>query len=571
MYGVPTDHALRAWKDCPFVRMGLLLPEEAISLVDRFFMHMAPQSQILDGFFADHDSHHILVSHEKFLSCAILTVSSRHHHLGGTRGASRCQLIHFRLWEYCQRFITQLVFGESDYFGSGLRTLGTVEALLLLLEWHPLPLLTPMPLEDCTDSHTWEPLQTSDSSSAARTAPQVLAKEVADRAKKSDRFSLMILSCAITLANELCISGNVDSEPYSIKINPYQHELRLRKRRSPLCKVLYVYSEHLLMRTGSKQLVPRNAYLGSITTKESQEIIDESFDQFMDARSELARVSRMVFDTLPPSTTVDQVYLQSARCTEMVDHFLCVLDTWERRFLASFASGEAVKVDAQREDIMIAEHQTVKIITASAGLRALTRHNTSLWSQEDIATSDILAGQRQYARVIIDASLEILHLATRLAQHNALVYGSENLFMRIALASALIVVALGFEIEKAKLVASRSALEQVIEALKKDEPDDLHLASYYAALLEQCLSSIPPITEKSSMPLQGVVLGDAGHWSAPTCNSNLMEKHTDPERRPFAYGAIGPQDALGTQENPTSGGFSIPMSPYLMKLVDGTA
>jgi len=98
---------------------------------------MAPLTPVLTNHFASHASHFQLVTQEPLLCSTILMISSRHHTLPGPQGTSRGCFIHDRFWKHCQHLITRLLFGQEKGSTAKIRTLGSIEALLLLSEWHP--------------------------------------------------------------------------------------------------------------------------------------------------------------------------------------------------------------------------------------------------------------------------------------------------------------------------------------------------------------------------------------------------------------------------------------------------
>jgi hypothetical protein len=109
----------------------------------RFFRHMMPFTPIIDNFYADHSNSAALVTTEPVLYATILTLSTRHHLLNGDGLLSRGYFLHNRLWLYCQSLIQRVVWGQEKRISSKTRSLGTVEALLLMTEWHTRSLHLP--------------------------------------------------------------------------------------------------------------------------------------------------------------------------------------------------------------------------------------------------------------------------------------------------------------------------------------------------------------------------------------------------------------------------------------------
>ena len=99
----------------------------------------------------------------------LLTIASRYKQMSGTGGHCRSHAIHEQLWTYLRGMIERCLWGQEafggGFCGSGgpsidesqtsstapwrgmrkgsLRTLGTIESLMILTEWHPRALHFP--------------------------------------------------------------------------------------------------------------------------------------------------------------------------------------------------------------------------------------------------------------------------------------------------------------------------------------------------------------------------------------------------------------------------------------------
>ncbi|UPK92806.1 hypothetical protein LCI18_003741 [Fusarium solani-melongenae] len=176
---------------------------------------------------------------EPFLCCTILTISSRYRNLDGKWQRLPNHPLHYRLWDHCLRFITMLVTGQENTHGAKFRTLGAVGALLLRLEWHPLPLFAPL-----VDSEPWVTptvFRDSKKSEGVEAPEQKHDQWVIDmnnKVQQSDRASCMILGCAMTLDDEL---GILDIASSAARQNQGDGEgdARLDMRRISVVKLLY--------------------------------------------------------------------------------------------------------------------------------------------------------------------------------------------------------------------------------------------------------------------------------------------------------------------------------------------
>ncbi|KAH0827674.1 hypothetical protein FOPE_00091 [Fonsecaea pedrosoi] len=168
-----TQAALRAWSTLRFVRGGLFTAEEALDMVDHFYTYQAPFSPAAPEYYAHHSKHHLLIEEEPILTITMLMIGSRYRTWTGPASISRSRVIHDRLWRYLQGMISRLFWFEDNFVGEftslrdpsssmqkrgqdsvrsiRFRTLGTCEALLLVLDWHPRALHFP-PIDDDTTS-----------------------------------------------------------------------------------------------------------------------------------------------------------------------------------------------------------------------------------------------------------------------------------------------------------------------------------------------------------------------------------------------------------------------------------
>lgn len=108
---------------------------------------MQPLSPILSSP-PELSQHPDLLTTEPFLMTTIITIASRYKTLDGQGGLSRSYYIHEMLWKELKRGFERLLWGgapapqtqersgKNGKEGKGLRTIGTVEALIVLTEWH---------------------------------------------------------------------------------------------------------------------------------------------------------------------------------------------------------------------------------------------------------------------------------------------------------------------------------------------------------------------------------------------------------------------------------------------------
>lgn len=267
----------------------------------------------------------------------ILMISTRYHVLPVPGGESRGFLIHQRLWEHCQHLLMRIMLGQEKGSKAKTRTLGSVEALLLLTEWQPRGLHVP-PGTDGWDSDALFTVRTGrdehepdiDRSSRGRWLQDVL-----EPARRFDRMSWMALGAAVTLANELSVFDN-DETMADKPIGPHDYEGRRKHRAVSLASLLYTQQEQLSSRLGRRSLLPQNMSSGRRQVGISKLSFDPSFglwESFMVAWTELTKLTRSICDMLFPSTLITSHLLQSGRYVGLIEHFTELLSAWEEKHL----------------------------------------------------------------------------------------------------------------------------------------------------------------------------------------------------------------------------------------------
>lgn len=156
-----------AWQNNWLVKQGWLHAEEAawyikmcedcsyfrtmvkINGLFRFFQHLSKMTPILLEFFARPQNHAFLNLQEPILCYTILTIASEHFQLP-TRSTPFCgHDIHLKAWNVTKQLLNRVLWAQERGPKSKLRTMGTVLAILLLIEWPPRA--TALPPDDMAD------------------------------------------------------------------------------------------------------------------------------------------------------------------------------------------------------------------------------------------------------------------------------------------------------------------------------------------------------------------------------------------------------------------------------------
>lgn len=295
---------------------------------------MSPLSPILTDLYAHHKNHHWLVTRDPVLCCTILMISSRYHLLPGAGGESRNFFIHHRLWQHCQQLVMRLTFGQERSSQPRIRSIGTIEALLLMSEWHPRSLHFP------PDSDGWdfdlisvdpEPQEHDDKSSTNR-----WLEDMIEPARRSDQMSWMLLGSALSLAHELGIFEVDDKKvEQPADYEGFISEEQMRLRRERVQRLLYVYINQLAWRIGCVSLMPQSlihSILGRTTSTNSNGGGDE-WMAFMDSWMDLTKLAKSVTDMFFPTVSFARQHLHSGRYIDLLDHFRPLLVKWKEKHL----------------------------------------------------------------------------------------------------------------------------------------------------------------------------------------------------------------------------------------------
>ncbi|KAF1997171.1 C6 transcription factor-like protein [Amniculicola lignicola CBS 123094] len=483
----PSPETLKIWTYCRFVQMGWFSAHEAITYVDLFFKNCCPLSPILSDFYSHHANHYTLIALDPFLCVTILMISSRYNILPGVGGASRGYFIHDRLWEQCQRFVMKVMLGQVKPSKAQTRTIGSIEALLLLSEWHPRALHFPTASDgwDCElmigmNTHTEEGTKILEGDATSNR----WLEDVIEPAKRSDRMSWMLMGCALSLAQELGLFEDNSNIEKDLMSYPKFTQEFLVLRRIRARKLLFVFIEQLSWRLGCTSMIPQslNHALMEKIPVDSRTGAVEQWQSFMSAWVELTKLARSVSDTVYPSASFTRNLLRTGRYIGLLEHFQPLLTTWRRKYL------DPEKLEVGLHDMLSIEYQYVRIYTNSLGMQAVVERTLAETDpdgpQEDILPMHLEPRDYDFIQEVVDGSRTILEKTTQLAMSGALRYSPVRIFLRITTSSIYLIKGLSLGVRNAKLQSSLDILDRAIHAMRQSTLDDMHLASRYATLLE---------------------------------------------------------------------------------------
>lgn len=255
------SQAIQSWSKLRFVRGQWFTSTEAISYIDFFYRFLYPLTPITIPDFHDPSTHAKLLTDEPMLAVTILTLSSRYMELPGPGARSRSFAIHEKLWNYLQGMIDRLIWGQEHFGGGfggagfqvggsnpaarpkGLRTLGTIESLLMLTEWHTRALHFP-PGDDNNELLVGDDVGPASSNGAGvavsdGSSPEGIGGRRLDSwlepCWRSDRMCWSLLANAKAFAYELGVFDDASS-----RTTTYDQPGH-RQRAENIRRLLYIY------------------------------------------------------------------------------------------------------------------------------------------------------------------------------------------------------------------------------------------------------------------------------------------------------------------------------------------
>ncbi len=429
------ERGLYIWRLARFVRAGWFTAEEAMRYVEYFYTNLQPMTPIDVTEFRSPRRVLALLTEEPVLAVAILTISSRYMRLSGRSAETRAHKIHERLWASLMEQIQRLFWGQEQFGGGftgagvsrvresasgqitwpgSLRTLGTIEALLLLSDWQPRSLHFP---PDDDDNHllnlNYDKLPGQAAVNGTATAGHIPSLDALpfaswlEPAWRSDKMCWMLMGLAQALSLELGVfdSNEVDG-PSSISPHEQQRKTRIRR-------MVLVYVAQISGRNGIpnplrfSEWAPSDDY-GSASP------IDQMQGLWVHIASIMNRANREIF----PSRQYTRELTQGHAYRESIAAFAPLLASWVRHF-------EQVKGSLEEPmlSILLMEYEYARLYINSLGLQNVveTWMRTDPKMQNSMSSvSKVVAENKRYIYEVTEASLRILEIVSNVLSDNNL-------------------------------------------------------------------------------------------------------------------------------------------------------
>ncbi|KAL9029192.1 MAG: hypothetical protein Q9196_002543 [Gyalolechia fulgens] len=508
------DPAIEGSSNSPYQAESLEIAEAVRTC---YYEYLAPLTPIAPPEFRSPATHPSLLNDEPLLVVTVLTIASRYMQLAGPGAKSRSYMVHERLWNYLLNMITRMFFGQEQFGGGfcgaglrkpkptvkgGLRTLGTIESLLLLSEFHPRSMHFP-PGDDGDDILT---TPDEDSTSLPRNASgreipsfgEATVVSWSEPALRSDRMCWSLIGMSYTLAFELGVFGN------------YQNGLRCppstmdrvggtsspphEQRTDRVERLLYIYINTASGRFGlpsmyarlDEELDPVRLQARIIAHHHAQDVVDSVQHCWVD----MIMIMKACNANLFPSIDHTQSLIQTGGYVALLEQYQPLMDAFGRKL-------ETANMPKYPRIILSIEVEYVKMYIYSLALQAVLEYWQSNIGpgNEDLAFnvsfSTVYRRNDLWIREVVKAARNLLRQVTDgLLPSGYLKHAPVRTHFRILSGAMFLLKTFALGATEDEVGISLHLLDRTTQALRTSVVDDVHLSLRIADLLEGITSSI---------------------------------------------------------------------------------
>jgi len=517
--------ALNAWRRFKFVRSGWFSAQEGVQYIEYFYNKLSPLTPIVMPDYGSPGKHAKLLAEEPMLVVTILTIASRHMPLEGPGSTSRPAAIHQTLWIYLEGMINRLVWGQEQfghgrsshgalrgadvnpYTRRGLRTLGTVESLMLLTEWHPRSMHFPG-IDD--DSELLAPEIYADIGTS-ETGGNESVKGIGghridtwlEPCWRSDRICWMLLSMAMALAMEVGVFDE-DVSRHMFKDPNVSLEMRetYERRRVHVKNLLLIYTTQTSGRVGLTSMLPEAYSEPALSAHfHPSEISHGSTkDLVIHLWLRIASISKTSTKDLFGHRDQTRELIRSGRYKRLLHDLHPLLAQWKQTFES------AKDIPLLMRHILIIEYEYARVYINSLGLQAVverctqnTPKQTSTNPDHGSASSSSkapttitpatlerwLGEDRYYVKEVVDSCQGLLRAVVEgLRPKDNLRHAPVRTYFRIVSVAIILLKTFALGASEDDVAKSLALMDGTVEALRTSIVDDVHVASRFADLLD---------------------------------------------------------------------------------------
>ncbi|KAL8737274.1 MAG: hypothetical protein Q9181_001828 [Wetmoreana brouardii] len=426
-------------------------------------------------------------------------------------------MVHERLWSYLQNMITRMFWGQEQFGGGfcgagsrkpkssvkgGLRTLGTIESLLLLSEFHPRSMHFP-PGDDGDDILTTadeelDSLSQNQSSQGPPAFDEATVASWSEPAFRSDRMCWSLIGMAHTLAFELGVFGNFHNGiriPRSTKGNGREtSSLPYEQRVDRIERLLYVYINSASGRFGFPTMHAgqnEDLDLRSIQTKiTARPYAQDVVDVIQESWADVTLIMKACNANLFPSRAHNQNLIQNGGYMTLLEQLQPVMNSFGQKLAAA-------QMPKYPWIILSIELEYIRLYIFSLALQAVLGHwtsNAAPGNEEQLSYNSFSALYRRnecYIVEVVKAARNLLTLVVDgLLPDGYLKHAPVRTHFRILSGAMFLLKTFALGAKEDEVSISLQLLDRTIQALRTSVVDDVHLCLRIADLLEGLTSSI---------------------------------------------------------------------------------
>ncbi len=472
----------------------------------------------------------------------------------GTGGQCRSHAIHEQLWTYLRGMIERVVWGQEafggGFCGSGaedpqssstapwrglrrgsLRTLGTIESLMILTEWHPRALH--FPPNEATDElmlPSYDPPSPGDADGNLKPAAfgGRRIESWLEPAWRSDRMCWMLLSTGMGLAYELGVFDDIDELLATGAIaRPEYEDESYRLRANRIKRLLLIYLSQLAGRLGWTNMVPerlrksdpaisrrRRHSVEGTTPGTNPSSLSNTFnyipdleldDQIIHCWAGISNAMQVGNEKLFRSRKHTTEIIQSGKYIELLKDFQPMLKEWWNQF-------ERFRLPPYIRHILTIEYEYVRIYINSLSLQAVVERCTSnagggsgpggsvsghsgpqLSPQTQNYYGRLPLGQlggfgaedQEYVREVVNGSRNLLRTVVEgLLPGDYLKHAPVRTYFRIISGAMFLLKTFALGAPKSDVEMSIQLMDDTVKALRDCVVDDVHLGIRFADMLQ---------------------------------------------------------------------------------------
>ncbi|KAG9242958.1 hypothetical protein BJ878DRAFT_554005 [Calycina marina] len=556
------QNALKAWSRFRFVRAGWFTAAEAIEYINYYYKFLSPLTPVSPPTFLDPATHIILLTEEPILTVTLLTIATRYRKMPGPGGHCRSHAIHEQLWTCLRGMIERCLWGQEafggGFCGSGaqndsttapwrglrkgsLRTLGTIESLMILTEWHPRALhFPPAEATDELMSPSYDGSDTYSNVDETGNRPPSGIGGIGGRriegwlepAWRSDRMCWMLLSTAMGLSYELGVFDDLDellADGGEI-VRPEYEEGGYQLRAGRIKRLILIYVQQLAGRLGWTNMVPENlrdtdpafsprkrksSFDGKTpdtnnTMANSLNYIPdlELDDRVIHCWASISNAMRLGNEKLFRSRQYTTKIIQDGSYVELLKAFQPMLKHWLKEF-------ERFNLPQYIRHILRIEYEYVRIYVNSLSLQAVVeRCTTNAGNQANNAgqgengelspqtqnyfgklplaqLGGFSVADKEYVKEVVEGSRSLLRTVVEgLLPNDYLKHAPVRTYFRIISGAMFLLKTFALGASKSDVEISIGLMDQAVSALRNCVVDDVHLGIRFADLLETLTSRL---------------------------------------------------------------------------------